>query len=52
LHEMVHQWQDQNGFPVDHGRVFRRKARAVGIEPVAVAGSLPPCRPPALPPSP
>ena len=32
LHEMVHQWQDESGQPVDHGRVFRMKAREVGIE--------------------
>jgi len=31
LHEMVHQWQDETGLPVDHGRQFRAKARAVGI---------------------
>jgi hypothetical protein len=31
LHEMVHQWQDETGRPVDHGRAFRAKARAVGI---------------------
>ena len=35
LHEMVHQWQAESGLPVDHGTVFRRKARAVGIEPTA-----------------
>jgi SprT-like family len=31
LHEMVHQWQDESGGPVDHGSVFRRKARQVGL---------------------
>ena len=31
LHEMVHQWQDESGLPIDHGRDFRRKAREVGI---------------------
>lgn len=36
LHEMVHQWQDENGFPVDHGALFRRKAREVGISPRAM----------------
>ena len=36
LHEMVHQWQDETGRPVDHGAEFRRKAIAVGIEPRAV----------------
>jgi len=35
LHEMVHQWQAESALPVDHGSVFRRKARAVGIEPSA-----------------
>ena len=31
LHEMVHQWQDERGLPIDHGRTFRVKAREVGI---------------------
>ena len=31
VHEMVHQWQDQNGMALDHGRAFRVKAREVGI---------------------
>ena len=31
LHEMVHQWQDESGLAIDHGRDFRRKAREVGI---------------------
>jgi hypothetical protein len=35
LHEMVHQWQAENGLPVDHRRAFRRKAREVGVLPVA-----------------
>jgi hypothetical protein len=35
LHEMVHQWQDENGLPVDHGAQFRAKARAVGCIPRA-----------------
>lgn len=35
LHEMVHQWQDEAGLPVDHGRTFRAKARSVGISPLA-----------------
>ncbi|MEO8576259.1 MAG: SprT-like domain-containing protein [Gemmatimonadales bacterium] len=35
LHEMVHQWQDERGLKVDHGREFRHKARAVGITPLA-----------------
>ena len=32
LHEMVHQWQDESGLPLDHGPRFRDKAREVGIE--------------------
>jgi hypothetical protein len=35
IHEMVHQWQDENGLPIDHGAVFRRKCREVGISPRA-----------------
>ena len=35
LHEMVHQWQAENGLPVDHRRTFRRKAREVGVLPAA-----------------
>jgi hypothetical protein len=35
LHEMVHQWQDENGIVVDHGAAFKRKAREVGISPRA-----------------
>jgi hypothetical protein len=35
LHEMVHQWQDEQGLVVDHGSSFRAKARAVGITPLA-----------------
>jgi hypothetical protein len=35
LHEMVHQWQAENGLPVDHGPTFRMKAREVGILPTA-----------------
>ncbi len=31
LHEMVHQWQDETGRPIDHGAGFRAKARDVGI---------------------
>jgi hypothetical protein len=30
LHEMVHQWQDESGHPIDHGALFRAKARQVG----------------------
>lgn len=35
LHEMVHQWQHEQGLRVDHGPAFRRKAREVGILPSA-----------------
>lgn len=35
LHEMVHQWQDESGQAIDHGPVFRAKARAMGITPAA-----------------
>jgi hypothetical protein len=35
LHEMVHQWQDEQHLPVDHGREFRAKAKAVGCHPRA-----------------
>ena len=35
LHEMVHQWQDETGGPIDHGRTFRKKCREVGIAPYA-----------------
>lgn len=35
LHEMVHQWQDEQGLGLNHGAQFRAKARAVGIEPSA-----------------
>ena len=35
LHEMVHQWQDEQGLTLDHGSQFRAKARAVGITPAA-----------------
>jgi hypothetical protein len=28
---MVHQWQDERGLAIDHGRTFRTKARDVGI---------------------
>jgi hypothetical protein len=31
LHEMVHQWQDETGRPIDHGATFRQKAREVGV---------------------
>jgi hypothetical protein len=35
LHEMVHQWQDETGRPVDHGPEFRAKSVSVGIIPRA-----------------
>jgi hypothetical protein len=35
LHEMVHQWQDEEGMKIDHGRQFRAKARTIGIDPRA-----------------
>jgi hypothetical protein len=31
VHEMVHQWQDQQGMALDHSQTFRAKAREVGI---------------------
>ena len=30
LHEMVHQWQHEQGLPIDHSMAFRRKCREVG----------------------
>jgi hypothetical protein len=38
LHEMVHQWQDETGHPLDHGPGFRAKARELGIVPRAKRG--------------
>ena len=35
LHEMVHQWQAESRLPVDHGPLFREKARQVGVVPGA-----------------
>jgi hypothetical protein len=35
LHEMVHQWQAESGMDVDHGPIFRVKAREVGVLPAA-----------------
>jgi hypothetical protein len=35
LHEMVHQWQDESGLPLDHRAAFKRKAREVGAIPWA-----------------
>jgi SprT-like family protein len=31
VHEMVHQWQDENGLALDHGPTFRAKAHEIGI---------------------
>lgn len=31
VHEMVHQWQHENGRPIAHDPAFRRKCREVGI---------------------
>ncbi len=39
LHEMVHQWQCEQGMPLDHSLTFRRKAREVGIRPNATVPS-------------
>ena len=36
LHEMIHQWQAESGRPVDHGAIFRKKAREVGVTPRAM----------------
>jgi hypothetical protein len=36
LHEMIHQWQAESDLPVDHGAIFRRKAREVGVAPRAM----------------
>jgi hypothetical protein len=50
LHEMVHQWQAENGLPVNHGPGFRSKAREIGVLPQSqrrLAGDGP-CRPPDL----
>ena len=38
LHEMVHQWQAENGCAIDHGPTFREKAREVGVLPRAKRG--------------
>jgi hypothetical protein len=35
LHEMVHQWQAENGHEIDHGPMFRAKAIEVGVAPHA-----------------
>lgn len=31
LHEMAHLWQNENGYPVDHGPIFRLKAEELGV---------------------
>lgn len=36
LHEMIHQWQAESGFAVDHGLAFRKKAQVLGIAPRAM----------------
>ncbi|UCD25440.1 MAG: SprT-like domain-containing protein [Gemmatimonadota bacterium] len=35
LHEMIHQWQAENGMSLDHGPTFRKKAREIGVMPRA-----------------
>jgi hypothetical protein len=45
LHEMVHQWQAEHGYAIDHGRAFRAKAREVGIAPTARRDVVPVGRP-------
>ncbi|MGH7720980.1 MAG: SprT-like domain-containing protein [Gemmatimonadaceae bacterium] len=35
LHEMVHQWQAEHDHAIDHGPMFRRTAREIGITPHA-----------------
>lgn len=52
LHEMVHQWQDEAGHPIDHGATFRKKAREVGITPSARRHVLPRRQSRTLPPAP
>jgi len=44
LHEMVHQWQDETGLPLDHGRAFRAKARSLGLSPTATRRAHSPSR--------
>lgn len=36
LHEMVHQWQDEQGYPLAHDARFREMARSVGADPWAI----------------
>jgi hypothetical protein len=47
LHEMVHQWQAETGLPVDHGPLFRAKAREVSVLPMA-RRRITPVAPPVL----
>jgi hypothetical protein len=49
LHEMVHQWQDETGRPLDHGPGFRTKARSVGIEAAAKRAVTPGATPAVTP---
>ncbi len=35
LHEMIHQWQAENGMALDHGPTFRAKAGEIGVIPRA-----------------
>ncbi len=45
VHEMVHQWQDENGHALDHGLSFRRKAREIGISARATRPPAPSSQP-------
>lgn len=45
VHEMVHQWQAENGHALDHGQSFRRKAREVGISARATRPATPGSQP-------
>lgn len=49
VHEMVHQWQAENGHALDHGQSFRRKAREVGISARATRPATPPATPSSQP---
>ena len=54
LHEMVHQWQAEQGLKVDHGRHFKAKSRTVGLAEYRVRHRAPSAerRAPVVPPSP
>ena len=41
LHEMVHQWQAEQGLKVDHGTQFKAKARTVGLAEYRVSRRVP-----------